>query len=178
MITNLIIAIVELLLILRFHLELSQIDGRMEPINSIRQLTNPIVVPIKRLIAWSNGKKWAAIIIAYALTVIILATIYSPQLKLDKILLLALFHLIKNWGSFLQYGMFLFIVGTWIQIPQLQKANYILYHLFAPMLEPIKRLLPTAFAGIDFSPMIFLFGVYYIGNLLQHFLLQQLIQHA
>ncbi len=137
----------------RFHLELSNINGFIEPVSTIRKLTNPLVMPIKKLLP-ATVKKFSAIIIAYVTTFIVLI-IFIPNVAVQNILIWALIMFVGTWISFLQYGMFLFVIGSWVQIPALQRINYLLYGIFEPMLRPIQRILPS-FGGLDFSPIVFL----------------------
>ncbi|MBS9781568.1 MAG: YggT family protein [Gammaproteobacteria bacterium] len=158
---KILLILIQLLFILRFHFELSKMNGFIEPVNTIRRITNPFVLPIKKLIPWYQVKKSAAIIVAFLIgTIMVLA---FNRLGLANAVLTELYFLIDTWIMFLQYGMFLFVIGSWIQIPALQRINTLLYQLFEPMLRPIRRFIPS-FGGLDFSPIIFLFALSFIGN--------------
>ncbi len=158
--------LIQLLFILRFHFELSKMNGFIEPVNTIRRITNPLVLPIKQLIPWQPMKKSAAIIVAFLIGTAIVFALNVFALSrhgLANAILVELFFLVDTWIMFLQYGMFLFVIGSWIQIPALQRINTLLYQLFEPMLGPIRRFIPS-FGGLDFSPIIFLFALSFIGN--------------
>ncbi len=160
-IIKILLILIQLLFILRFHFELSKMNGFIEPVNTIRRITNPLVLPIKNIIPWYQAKKAAAIIVAFLIgTIMILVVTRSG---LTRAISLELFFLVDSWIMFLQYGMFLFVIGSWIQIPALQRINTLLYQLFEPMLRPIRRVIPS-FGGLDFSPIIFLFALSFIGN--------------
>ncbi len=158
---KILLILIQLLFILRFHFELSKMNGFIEPVNTIRRITNPLVLPVKKLIPWQSFKKIAAIIVAFLIGTIIILVV--GRTGLINSLLLELFFLIDTWLMFLQYGMFLFVIGSWIQIPALQRVNYLLYHLFEPMLRPIRSIIP-AVGGLDFSPIIFLLALSFIAN--------------
>ncbi len=158
---KILLILVQLLFILRFHFELSKINGFIEPVNTIRKITNPLVLPIKQLIPWQPAKKIAAIIVAFLVGVFVLLAFSKASLLYT--LLISVIYLVDTWIMFLQYGMFLFVIGSWIQIPALQRINALLYQLFEPMLRPIRRVIPS-FGGLDFSPIIFLFALSFLGN--------------
>ncbi|MGY0398498.1 MAG: YggT family protein [Ostreibacterium sp.] len=154
---------VQILFIGRFHLELSKVNSFVEPINSIRKVTNPLVLPMKRLTPFTWVKKFAAIQVAFLITLIVYLVIF--QVGVMHAFVMSLLMLIVTWIKFLQYGMFLFIIGTWVKIPALQHINYLLYNLFEPMLRPIRQIIPS-FGGLDFSPIVFLFGLSFAVNII------------
>ncbi len=152
---------VQVLFIGRFHLELSRVNGFVEPVNTIRKITNPLVLPIKQLIPFWGAKKFAAILVAFLITFFTVLAINHSGIGLAAIT--AGIMLVFTWISFLQYGMFLFVIGSWIQIPALQGINTLLYQLFEPMLSPIRRFLPSL-GGLDFSPIVFLLALSFATN--------------
>ncbi len=160
-IIQILIILIQMVLIARFHFELSAVNIRLEPVNSIRKITNPLVVPLKRLMPTIWMKKAVSIIVAWVLTIIILLFLDAGSIK--QIIIFSLLILFNSWLTFLQYGMFLFVIGSWIQIPALQKVNYLLYQVFNPLLRPIQRVIP-AIGGLDFSPIIFLFLLSFIAS--------------
>lgn len=165
--------ILPMLFILRFHLELSGFNAFIEPINTIRKITNPLVLPIKRLLPAGNWQKFAAIIVAFLIHFLASLSIYyvfltQPQSPNPNILFFLINSIIATllvWITFLRYGVFFFIIGTWIQISALSRINYLLYKIFDPILSPFRHLLP-AFGGLDFSPILFFIGLMLVDNLL------------
>lgn len=160
MLITILITLIQALLIIRFHLELARVNALIEPVNTIRKLTNPLVMPVKRLLPWA--KTTAAIWVVVLITVLALLLLF-PQAGLFSILINSVLFVISTWLMVLQYGMFLYVIGSWIQIPALQRSNYLLYSIFQPMLRPIQKILPS-FAGLDFSPMVFLLLVWMAGS--------------
>lgn len=56
------------------------------------------------------------------------------------------------------------VIFSWF-LPPYHPARDMLDRLLNPLLQPIRRLIPSA-GGIDFSPMILLIAVQLLGNLL------------
>lgn len=170
---QILITLIQVLFITRFHLEFSQVNGYIEPVNTLRKMTNPLVMPIKRLIPFLWAKKCASITVAYLITFLAIF-FFVPNISLGLALVFSLILLLSTWVSFLQYGMFLYVIGSWVQIPALQKINYFLHNLFSPMLRPIQQILPS-FGGLDFSPIAFLFLLSFVNStlsgLIQRYLL-------
>lgn len=159
--------VIQVLFITRFHLELSKINSFIEPVNTIRRLTNPVVLPLKRLLPGTWGKRLAAMFAALLLSMLIV--LLFNQQGLYNAFVNALLLTLSTWISFLQYGMFLFVIGSWIQVDALQRVNYFLHHIFEPMLRPIKQILP-GFGGLDFSPIVFLLGLSFLSPIVFNFL--------
>ncbi len=172
---KILLILIQLIFILRFHIELSKMNGFMEPVNTFRQLTNPLVLLIKKIIPWYQVKKVAAIIVAFLLGLLIvilfdMSIAFATNTHTDSVVkqvsnpvLVELFFLIDTWIMFLRYGVFLFAIGSWIKSPAFVKSNYLLGQLFEPMLRPIQRIIP-AVAGFDFSPIIFFFALSFIED--------------
>lgn len=57
-------------------------------------------------------------------------------------------------------------VGSWVPQIRESKAYALIDKLISPLLEPIRRVLPTA-GGLDFSPLVLLFILYLIKHLLR-----------
>ncbi|MFN3599046.1 MAG: YggT family protein [Aquificaceae bacterium] len=61
---------------------------------------------------------------------------------------------------------FLHAIGSWI--PQVRESRFY-YHLdrlVSPLLEPFRRILPPV-GGLDLSPLLLLFLLYFVKNLLR-----------
>lgn len=57
------------------------------------------------------------------------------------------------------------VIISWIQLPPSNPVATFLHTLTEPLLAPIRRVLPDA-GGLDFSPLILLFGLRMLRSLL------------
>lgn len=57
------------------------------------------------------------------------------------------------------------VVVSWFQLPQSNPVATFLHALTEPLLGPIRRVVPAA-GGLDFSPLILLFGLRMLRSLL------------
>ncbi len=48
------------------------------------------------------------------------------------------------------------VLFSWIRVDQYHPVTQWIYRLTEPLLEPIRRVLPTGGIGIDFSPLLLL----------------------
>jgi YggT family protein len=51
------------------------------------------------------------------------------------------------------------VLFSWIQIDEYHPVAQWIYRLTEPLLEPIRRILPTGRMGIDFSPFLLLLAL-------------------
>ena len=77
------------------------------------------------------------------------------------VLFLNLFNLLY-WGIFIL--LMARIVLSWTNIGGYQLRSWV-YRLTEPLLQPIRNLLPQS-GGVDFSPMILLFGLLFLRRIL------------
>ncbi len=157
------IMLAQILFIVRFHLEIARLNAFMEPVNTLRKITNPLVLPVKKILPWQT-KRFAALIVAYVVGLALLL-IFTGTFNPLVLIVQAFMWLVVSWIKFIQYGIFIYVIGSWIQIPALQRTNIVLHALFEPMLAPIRRVLPD-FGGLDFSPMVLLIGLSLITSLI------------
>ncbi len=152
---------VQILFILRFHLELSNVSAFSEPASSIRKLTNPLVLPLKKLLPFV-AQRFAAVIIAYVFTYVLLLLVNggNPFSLVFKSLL----WLLSSWLLFMQYGLLIYALTTWIQHPKLHPMSYFLHHVFEPVLRPLRPYVPPV-AGMDFSPMVLFIGLSLVSSI-------------
>ena len=79
-----------------------------------------------------------------------------------QFLILRLFNLIY-WAVFIL--LMARMILSWTNVGGYQLREWV-YRLTEPLLAPIRRLLPQS-GGVDFSPMVLLFGLLILGQILQ-----------
>ena len=147
-------------LLLRFYMQAFRVSFRNQVGAFVVQLTNWLVMPLRRVLPGLFGLDLSCLLPAYLLQVLLLLAVFSLRGGLDVIAGGGLFALIL-WQAVLatlRISVYLLIgalilqaVLSWVSAHS--PVSQPLAQLTRPFLDPIRRLLP-AIAGIDLSPLI------------------------
>jgi YggT family protein len=151
------------LVLLRFLCQLVRADYYNPISKTLVKLTNPLLVPFRKVVPGVGGIDWAALVLAFLLEVALITAIQflvGGFLSL-KILPVALFALIGLALNFYFYGMIILIIASFVAPNTYNPAVNLLNQLIDPVLRPIRKILPPM-GGLDFSPMVLMFGIYLI----------------
>lgn len=156
-------------LLLRFWMQALRVRPPMGLAQSVFQLTDWVIHPIRRLIPGFAGYDWASLIAAFlvALLALTLEYIFVPQISFVTIALLAVFRL----AQWILYGFMALLVleavFSWVN-PHAPFAPFI-RALNEPVLSPLRRMIPVL-GGIDFSTLVALIGLQVLNRLLEELL--------
>ncbi|WP_153101185.1 YggT family protein [Paraburkholderia hayleyella] len=133
---------------------------RMPPYNpvtsTVLQVTNWLVLPLRRAIPGTRGIDWATIVAAlltafiYGLAMVAV-TGMDPFGQLPMLLIIAFLTVIRWALNLVIWLTILMALLSWLN-PR-SPAMPILYQLTAPLLNPLRRVLPQL-GGIDLSPIV------------------------
>ncbi|MEO7324462.1 MAG: YggT family protein [Dokdonella sp.] len=120
------------------------------------KLTNPVLMPLRKVIpAWRN-LDIAGILLAWLLTAIKLAPLYAlagQSLGILGLGIMALADLI-DFVLMLYLGvMLVYVLLSFISVERSNPIVPLVHQLIEPILRPVRKRLPTL-GGIDFSPML------------------------
>lgn len=145
-----------LLVMLRFLLQTVRADFHNPLSQFVYKVTNPALMPFRKVIPGFGGIDIAALVLLLVLQVVELLLVHMiTNQSLHPIILL-----IVSFEKILSLMLWVFIIAILIQVIMswIQTGGYnpmitILYQLTEPLLRPIRRRLPPV-SGIDFSPLI------------------------
>lgn len=125
------------------------------------KLTNPVLMPLRKVIpAWRN-LDLAGIVLAWLLTAIKLALLYvltGQSLGIAGLVVMALADLV-NFVLMLYLGLILVrVLLSWISLERSNPVVPLIFQLTEPVLKPLRRVLP-AIGGFDLSPIAAWLGV-------------------
>jgi len=133
---------------------------RLPPYNPISrtvfQVTDWIVIPLRRLLGGLGGIDWACVVAAWLTALVYLAALLlvdgmNPLSMFPDALWIALLLLLK-WGiNLVMWVTLLMVILSWVN-PH-APAMPALHALTSPLLDPIRRVLP-ALGGLDLSPLV------------------------
>src|SRR4029077_9618013 len=150
------LSLAELAFLLRLLLQWARADFRNPLLRAIVQLTNPVLVPLRRLLPPIGRLDTASVVIvlAIALLRISAATLlaglgWPPLLPWFEIAALQVARLVL-WTYFI--AIFLYAILALIAPGTYSPAQALLSSLCEPVLRPFRRLIPP-FANLDLSPL-------------------------
>jgi YggT family protein len=149
--------------LLRVLLPLVRADTRNQLTQAVYRLTNPLVLPLRRVIP-PVGKfdlaSLVALILVQAATLYVLWLLstfqitFSPSLFLREVFM----SLLRTLITFYIFAVFLYALLSLIAPGVYSPASSLLESLCEPLLRPVRRTIPPI-GGFDLSPLFVIIGL-------------------
>jgi YggT family protein len=144
-----------MLLVLRVWLQLVRADFYNPFSQFIVKVTNPVVIPLRRVIPGFGGIDVPTVLLAFivaTLKFILIPLINGAEINIISALYLGLIYLIKQTGILLFMLMLVMALMSWV-VQGYNPTQAIFQQLTEPFLKPIKRIVPSI-GGLDLSVLI------------------------
>ncbi len=158
-----------LAVMLRFLLGMVRADFYNPISQFLVKITNPLLVPLRKLIPGAGKVDVAAIILMVLLQLIMLAIIVALRgvtPPLLTLLLAAIGELVILAINIFLFAIIVQVIISWVNPGSYNPVNGLLSSLTSPVMRPIQRLLPPM-SGIDLSPLFALIGLQVLKMLIQ-----------
>ena len=159
-------------MLLRFLLQLVRADFYNPISQFLVKLTNPLVLPIRKVMPVFGGIDTASLLLTLLLqllgiaAILVLNGVGIPPLPLLLVWsALGVIGLLVNMYFFALLAM---IILSWVAPGSRHPAVYILYQITEPIMAPLRKLLPPM-GGLDFSPILVFVLINVIQIILRHF---------
>jgi YggT family protein len=144
-------------MILRFVLQLVRADFYNPISQFVVKITNPLVVPLRRVIPGYAGIDIASLGLAILLQIVGIAAIFllrfgtipAPTLLLVGGMLGVVALLVQLYF----FALLAMIILSWVAQGSRHPAILLLYQITEPVMAPVRKLLPPM-GGLDFSPIL------------------------
>lgn len=160
-----------LAMLLRFLLQLVKADFYNPISQFLVKITNPLVIPMRRILPGYGGIDLASLLLSVLLQLAgIVALLLVNGLGLPNIALLLLWSvlgvvgLLVNIYFFALLGM---IILSWVAPGSRHPAIYLLHQITEPVMAPFRQALPPM-GGMDFSPILVFILINVIQIALRH----------
>jgi YggT family protein len=156
-----------MVVILRVWLQWARADFYNPMSQMVIKLTNPLVVPLRRVIPSLGSLDLASVLLALAVAFLKLALLKSLNiLPVDRlgIALFAALTLLKKIGSMIFWVLLIRSILSWVSQGR-NPIEYVMHQLTEPFLAPIRRVLP-ALGGLDLSVLVAFIGLQAVNYLL------------
>ena len=144
------------MVLLRFLLQAVRADFYNPISQFIVKVTNPILVPARKLIPGFGGYDFAAIGILLVLELLAMTLsllIMGWPLPIANMLLWAALGTVGLFLKLYFWGLLITVIVSWIAPNNYNPALELLKQIIEPVMKPIRNLMPDM-GGIDISPII------------------------
>ena len=142
-----------LLVLLRFLLQLVRADFYNPICQSVARLTNPLLLPLRKIIPGVGGFDVASLVLLLLATIALGLVHGLGLVPVIYIVLWAPLGIVSLFLKFYFFAILAMIILSWIAPGNQSPAVYLLHQLTEPVMAPFRRLLPPL-GGLDLSPIL------------------------
>ena len=158
-------------MLLRFILQLVRADFYNPICQFVVKITNPLVIPLRRVIPGYAGFDIASLLLAILLQIAGIAAIFlirfgalpAPELLFLGGVLGVLALLVQMYF----FALLAMIILSWVAQGSRHPAIFLLYQITEPLMAPLRSMLPSM-GGLDFSPILAFILINIIQIALRH----------
>lgn len=167
-IINTLFSLYVLALMLRFVLAWVRADFYNPVSQFLVKITNPVLVPIRRLIPPVGGIDLASILLMLAVQMLGIALILLLRgggIGIQTLIFVSLTELVDLLFKLFIYGIVIQAILSWVNPGTYNPAVNLLHSITEPVLRPVRRLLPPM-GGMDLSPLLAILGLEVLRRLI------------
>mgnify|MGYP006143234667 CR=1 FL=1 len=155
-----------MVMILRLWLQLVRADFYNPFSQFVVKATNPLVLPLRRVIPSIGSLDTATLVLAYGIMLaklLILQLLSSGQIVLVPSLIFAVIFLLKEIFTLLFWILVIRALLSWFSQGR-SPVEHVMHQMTEPLLRPIRRILPPL-GGLDLSVLVVLIGLQFLNIL-------------
>ena len=153
---------------LRVLLQLTRADFYNPVSQFLVKVTNPPLIPLRRIIPGFMGIDFAAIVLMIlikALEIFLIVLIKGVSIKISGLVVLSIAELLRLLINVYFFAILIQVVISWVNPGTYNPAVSLLYSINEPLLARARRLIPPI-SGFDLSPIVVIILLQLISILL------------
>jgi YggT family protein len=160
-----------LAMLLRFLLQVVKADFYNPICQFLVKVTNPLVVPLRKIIPGYGGLDFATLLLALVLQGLgIVAILMLNGYGVPNPMLLSIWAALGILGLLVNiyfFALLAMIILSWIAPGSSNPAVYLLHQITEPVMAPLRKMLPSM-GGLDFSPILMFILINVLQIALRH----------
>ena len=165
---NTLFSLYVLALMLRFLLAWVRADFYNPVSQFLVKITNPVLLPLRRLIPPVGGIDMASVVLILAVQMLGIALILLLRgggIGIQALVFISLAEVVDLAFKVFIYGIVIQAILSWVNPGAYNPAVNLLHSLTEPVLRPARRLLPPI-SGLDLSPLLAILGLEVLRRLI------------
>ena len=148
--------------LLRLILQWVRADFRNPLTQFIVRVTNPLVIPLRRIIPAIGGLDTATLIVVLLLELLMTVALINVAClgdpNISQMILLILLRLVYLTLRIYLFIILIYVILSWVSPGSYNPAANLLASVAEPVLKPLRRFIPSI-GGLDLSPLFALIGI-------------------
>ena len=144
-------------MLLRFLLQLVRADFYNPISQFVVKITNPLVIPLRKVIPGYGGVDVATLLLAVLLQIAGIAAIFLIRFGVIpaplQLLLGGVLGVVALLVQMYFFALLAMIILSWVAQGSRHPAIFLLYQITEPLMAPVRKILPPM-GGLDFSPIL------------------------
>ncbi len=143
------------IVMLRFLLQLVRADFYNPISQFIVKFTNPLLIPLRRVIPGFGGLDMASLALAYGVQLLTMAAILlvaGYQVPWANVFIWALVGILSLMVNIYFWGLIIVVIASWIAPNSYNPALILINQILEPVIRPIRAKMPDM-GGLDLSPI-------------------------
>lgn len=161
-----------LVILLRFILQLSRADFYNPISQFVVKATNPLLIPLRRVIPGIGGIDVASLVLALVFQLaVLLLKVLVIGMGTPNIIGLLVMSLVLVLGMLLKiyfWSLLIMIIASWIAPGSMHPALVLINQMCEPIMRPFRKVLPPM-GGLDLSPILVFLTLQVLSVVMQHF---------
>ena len=158
-------------MLLRFLLQLVRADFYNPISQFLVKITNPLVIPLRRVLPGYGGIDVASLVLALLIQLIAIVSMLALHgAGMPGVVQLVLWSVLGVVGLLVNiyfFALLAMIILSWIAPGSGHPALHLLYQITEPVMAPFRKMLPPM-GGMDFSPILVFILINVIQIALRH----------
>ena len=146
-----------MIILMRFVLQISRADFYNPICQFIVKATNPLLVPIRRVVPGIAGVDIASLVLAVLFqSVVLLLKVFVMTQTIPNLLSIALMAAVMALSVMIKiyfYALLAMIIASWVAPGNRHPALMLINQITAPLMKPFQNILPPM-GGLDLSPIL------------------------
>ncbi|AUI66505.1 MULTISPECIES: YggT family protein [Glaesserella] len=156
---QIVVGLFSFLLVLRTWLQFCRVDPYMPISQTLMRLTNPILIPLSKVIPTVKGINFAALLLAAAIVALQFVVF---GVDLPSAVLIGVLSVVKTFGQILFFTTLIRALMSWVTQGN-HPLDYTVAQITEPVLGIIRKILPKT-GMLDFSVMVLGFALLFINS--------------
>lgn len=170
-----------MVVLLRLMLQIARADFYNPLSQAVVKATNPLLLPLRKIIPGIMGIDFASIILALLVAMALAQSIILLKgfglLNPFYLLAWSAVMVLASLASLLFWALIILVIASFVAPQSYHPALLLIRQLMQPVLGPIQKVIPPM-GGLDFSPLVLIIGLQIISNFLIPTFAQQLAMPA